>query len=126
MSQLPPEVHQALAQLLQGLQSPDNVLRTQAETQLNDEWANPRPEILLMGLSEQIEGSDDPAVCTRGVVRRAVKMHETHIGIDAFFCRCAVPPHLESHTERPSLKRTVSGHQGIVPHLDRSPPRGDT
>lgn len=62
MSQLPPEVHQALAQLLQGLQSPDNVLRTQSESQLNDEWTNSRPEILLMGLSEQIEGAEDPAV----------------------------------------------------------------
>lgn len=64
MSQLPPEVHQELGQLLQGLQSPDNVLRTQAEARLNDDWTLPRPEVLLMGLSEQIEGAQDPAVCT--------------------------------------------------------------
>jgi hypothetical protein len=62
MSALGAEIHQALSQLLQGLQSPDNVLRTQAESHLNDEWAQSRPEVLLMGLSEQIEGADDPAV----------------------------------------------------------------
>jgi len=65
MSQLPPEVHQALAQLLQGLQASDNVRRTQAESQLNDEWIASRPEILLMGLSEQIEGAEDPGVRTK-------------------------------------------------------------
>jgi len=55
MSVLPAEVHTALANLLQGLQSPDNVTRTTAEQQLNDEWVAQRPEVLLMGLSEQIE-----------------------------------------------------------------------
>lgn len=62
MSVLPAEVHQALTQLLHALQAPDNVLRTSAETQLNDEWATSRPDVLMMGLSEQIEGSADPAV----------------------------------------------------------------
>jgi hypothetical protein len=71
MSQLPPEVHQELGQLLQGLQSPDNVLRTQAEARLNDDWTLPRPEVLLMGLSEQIEGAEDPAVCTSCHLHRA-------------------------------------------------------
>jgi hypothetical protein len=63
MSVLPPEVHQALGHLLLGLQSPDNILRTQAETQLNEEWSTSRPDVLLMGLSEQVQGADDPAVC---------------------------------------------------------------
>jgi hypothetical protein len=63
MSALGPELHAALDQLLQGLQSPDNVLRTQAEAHLNDEWATSRPEVLLMGLSEQIEGAQVEAVC---------------------------------------------------------------
>lgn len=62
MSVLPPEVHQALGQLLQGLQSPDNVLRAQAESQLNEEWTQSRPDVLLMGLSEQVEGAEDAAV----------------------------------------------------------------
>ena len=62
MSVLPPEVHTALASLLQGLQSPDNVQRTAAEQQLNDEWVAQRPEVLLMGLSEQIELAQETPV----------------------------------------------------------------
>lgn len=62
MSVLPPEVHSALNNLLQGLQSTDNTLRTQAEEQLNTEWAQARPDVLLMGLGEQLQGSDSAAV----------------------------------------------------------------
>jgi hypothetical protein len=62
MSVLPAEVHTALAGLLQGLQSPDNVQRSNAETQLNEEWVLQRPEVLLMGLSEQIELAQDTSV----------------------------------------------------------------
>jgi len=62
MSVLPPEVHTALNQLLHGLQSSDNVVRAQAEEQLNNDWVLPRPDILLMGLVEQIQGSEDPTV----------------------------------------------------------------
>jgi len=62
MSVLPAEVHTALATLLQGLQSPDNIQRTAAEQQLNDEWVAQRPEVLLMGLSEQIELAQDTSV----------------------------------------------------------------
>ncbi|KAK8243541.1 armadillo-type protein [Phyllosticta capitalensis] len=59
MSMLPPEVHSALAQLLSGLQSPDNVARTQAEETLNNDWVNAQTEILLMGLAEQIQLAED-------------------------------------------------------------------
>jgi hypothetical protein len=62
MSVLPPDVHQALNQLLHGLQSADNVLRTEAEARLNSDWTLPRPDVLLMGLVEQIQGAEDPAV----------------------------------------------------------------
>lgn len=62
MSILPAEVHAALNNLLQGLQSTDNVVRQQAEEQLNTEWTQARPEVLLMGLSEQLQASDNPAV----------------------------------------------------------------
>jgi hypothetical protein len=62
MSVLPAEVHTALAALLQGLQSPDNVQRTNAEQQLNEEWVAQRPDVLLMGLSEQIELAQDTSV----------------------------------------------------------------
>ena len=62
MSVLPPEVHAALASLLQGLSSPDNQIRTQAEEQLNHEWIAARPDVLLMGLVEQIQSAQDPSV----------------------------------------------------------------
>jgi|TARA_R110002003_G_scaffold115_4_gene9966 hypothetical protein len=62
MSVLPAEVHTALAGMLQGLQSADNVQRTNAEQQLNEEWVAQRPEVLLMGLSEQIELAQDTSV----------------------------------------------------------------
>lgn len=50
----------ALAQLLQALQSSDNTLRGQAEDQLNNDWHANRPDVMLMGLAEQIQvGQDD-------------------------------------------------------------------
>lgn len=62
MSMLPPEIHTALTQLLQALQSPDNNVRTQAEEQLHSDWTAERPDVLLMALVEQIQGSPEPAV----------------------------------------------------------------
>jgi len=62
MSQLPPEAHQALAQILQALQSTENVARSQAEETLNTEWVNQRPDMLLMGLAEVMQGSQDEGV----------------------------------------------------------------
>lgn len=59
MSVLSPDIHKALNQLLHGLQSSDNVVRAQAEETLNNEWVNPRPDVLLMGLVEQIQAADD-------------------------------------------------------------------
>lgn len=64
MSVLPPEVHTALAQLLQGLQSTDNTVRSQAESNLNEEWVQKRPDVLLMGLAEQMQGAQDEGVST--------------------------------------------------------------
>lgn len=64
MSILPPEVHTALNQLLQALQSTDNSARTRAEEQLNTEWVGQRPDMLLMGLAEQMQGSEDEGVST--------------------------------------------------------------
>jgi len=62
MSILPQEIHAELTQLLQALQSPDNSTRSQAEEHLQNNWTNTRPEILLMGLAEQISASQDSAV----------------------------------------------------------------
>ncbi|KAF2433836.1 ARM repeat-containing protein [Tothia fuscella] len=61
MSVLPADVHSALNQLLHGLQSPDNVIRTQAEETLNSQWVQPRPDVLLMGLVEHLQAAEDPA-----------------------------------------------------------------
>ncbi|KAJ5764077.1 Importin subunit beta-3 [Penicillium manginii] len=59
MSLLPPEVHTALSQLLRALSTPDNAVRSQAEDQLNNEWVQNKPDVLLMGLAEQIGGAED-------------------------------------------------------------------
>lgn len=62
MSVLPAEVGSALARLLNELSSPENGIRVPAEEQLNAEWVAARPDILLMGLVEQIQDSQEPAV----------------------------------------------------------------
>jgi hypothetical protein len=62
MSLLPPEFHSALCQLLRALTTPDNAVRTQAEEQLNNEWVQGRPDVLLMGLAEQIQGAEEAGV----------------------------------------------------------------
>lgn len=63
MSMLPPEVTLELAQLLQALQSADNNIRSQAEEHLQTHWTNEKPDVLLMGLVEQIQGSPETTVC---------------------------------------------------------------
>lgn len=57
MSLLSSDTHVALIQLLQGLSSPDNNARSYAEEQLNVEWVTARPDVLLIGLVEQIQAS---------------------------------------------------------------------
>lgn len=59
---LPPEITAELGQLIVGLQSPNNDIRTQAEELLANNWTNTRPEVLLMGLAEHIAGSPDANV----------------------------------------------------------------
>ena len=63
MSVLHPEVSNALAQLLQGLNSPDNELRTKYEESLANEWQAQKPDALLMGLVEQAHSATDENVC---------------------------------------------------------------
>jgi len=62
MSVLPADVHNELAQLLDALQSSDNSVRSQAEEHLANNWTASKPQVLLMGLVEQIQGSNDPTV----------------------------------------------------------------
>jgi hypothetical protein len=90
MSVLPAEIHTALSQLLQGLQSADNVQRSAAESELNDEWVAKRPEILLMGLTEQIQGQEDQnvrsfaAVLFRKIASKARKEPQSNQTTDLF------------------------------------------
>ncbi|KAK3313938.1 armadillo-type protein [Apodospora peruviana] len=59
MSILPADATAELTSLLQALQSPDNNVRSNAEDHLQNNWTNTRPEMLLMGLVEQIIASKD-------------------------------------------------------------------
>ncbi|KAI9052596.1 hypothetical protein LZ554_003939 [Drepanopeziza brunnea f. sp. 'monogermtubi'] len=93
MSVLPADVHNELAQLLDALQSSDNSVRSQAEEHLANNWTATKPEILLMGLVEQIQGSNDPttrsfaAVIFRRIASKARKQDdgstvETFLSLD--------------------------------------------
>jgi len=62
MSILPADVYAELARLLDALQSSDNSVRSQAEEHLANNWTATKPEMLLMGLVEQIQGSNDATV----------------------------------------------------------------
>lgn len=62
MSVLPAEVSAELGQLLQALQSADNSVRSPAEEHLQNNWTATRPEVLLMGLAEQVQMSPDVTV----------------------------------------------------------------
>jgi hypothetical protein len=62
MSVLPAEIHAELVQLLDALQSAENTVRSQAEEHLTSNWVATKPEMLLMGLVEQIQGSNDTTV----------------------------------------------------------------
>lgn len=59
MSMLPADITAELARLLQALQSSDNSIRSQSEEHLHNNWFVAKPEVLLMGLVEQISGSTD-------------------------------------------------------------------
>ena len=62
MSLLSAEVHAELTALLQALQSSDNATRSQAEEHLHNNWTVTRPEVLLMGLAEQIQSAGENTV----------------------------------------------------------------
>jgi hypothetical protein len=75
MSLLLPEVHSALSQLLRALATPNNAIRSQAEEKLNNEWVQGRPDVLLMGLAEQIQGAEDSGVSASPLSDRTRKHH---------------------------------------------------
>ncbi|PGH00256.1 hypothetical protein AJ79_08270 [Helicocarpus griseus UAMH5409] len=91
MSLLPQEVHVALSQLLLALASADNIVRTQAEEQLNNEWVQGRPDVLLIGLAEQLQGAEDAgtrsfaAVLFRRISTRSTKVAGSAESKELFF-----------------------------------------
>ena len=99
MSILQPEVHAALTQLLQALAAADNTIRSHAEEQLNNEWVAARPDLLLMGLVEQIQQGGEAQVRKYGSVPadlfRRIGLTHDHLGhvIDAVFCSSIVQAH---------------------------------
>lgn len=74
MSLLSPEIHAALAHLLQGLSRPDNNARSAAEEQLNTDWVAARPDVLLMGLVEHIQASGEVSVSRLNSIRSGAAM----------------------------------------------------
>jgi len=109
MSILGQEVHAELAQLLEALQSPDNATRTQAEDVLQNNWFDPRPSVLLMGLAEQmavssaigVSGGVALGVAWRGTLRLLPKISlpspsllTTNIMTGTVLCRRPLPAHI--------------------------------
>ena len=105
MSVLPPEIQLALSELLNLLQSADNVQRTQAEEKLQNDWTQPRPGVLLMGLAEQIQGAIDPptrsyaAVLFRRIATRTRNDPQTNRTMELFL---TIPP-----TERGAIQQKL-------------------
>ena len=65
MSMLPADVTAALGQLIEALQSKENIVRSHAEESLNNEWVVARPDALLMGLVEQLRHAESTVVRPR-------------------------------------------------------------
>ncbi|KAF2835817.1 ARM repeat-containing protein [Patellaria atrata CBS 101060] len=111
MSMLPAEVHAALDQLLQGLQSSDNTIRSAAEESLNTEWVANRPEVLLMGLVEQIQAAQDPsirsyaAVLFRRISTRTRKEPNSDTSKEQFLCL----PQIQRNAIREKLLPCLAG-----------------
>lgn len=61
-SGFPPEVLSPLLNLVQGLSSPDNTVRNDAEKSLSSDWISQRADLLLNGLAILAYQSEDPAV----------------------------------------------------------------
>lgn len=72
MSLLAPEIHANLSQLLAALTSSENDTRTRAEEQLNQDWLANQPDVLLMGLVEQLQASQDVGVSQKFRAKRRV------------------------------------------------------
>lgn len=108
MSLLSSQIHAELTQLLQALQSPDNGIRSQAEEHLQNNWTVSRPEMLLMGLAEQIHAAPDnttrsfAAVIFRRIASKTRKV-ESGNAVDIFYSLSAE----QAHAIRQKLLETL-------------------
>jgi hypothetical protein len=102
MSLLSPDITLALTQLLRGLSSPDNIVRSQAEDQLNNEWVAKRPDFLLMGLVEQIGGAEEHPV---GAPSMQTPEPQLTSPTDAILRSGPLPTDGDQDTQGPGFKR---------------------
>lgn len=119
MSLLSPDAQNELDQLLDALQSPDNSRRSIAEAHLTNNWTLPKPEMLLLGLVEQIQVSNDPAkrsfaaVIFRRIASKTRKLQdnqsvETFISLpteQGYVIRQKLLEALSSETEKPTRNK---------------------
>lgn len=129
MSVLSAEVGNALIRLLNQLSSPENDARASAEEQLHAEWVSARPDILLMGLVEQIQNSQEPAVRILLGLRPYLSQN-MQLTSAVIVCRYvhsrryfsgASQPNLESFLERRSRKSSFRPYnKRSVPQSGRS------
>jgi importin-5 len=91
MLMLPPEIHTELTQLLQALQSSDNLIRSQAEEHLQNNWTLTKPEVLLMGLAEQIQNTPDAPVSTSSLLMDRQAIMADLRCVVAILCRRIIP-----------------------------------
>ena len=117
MSVLPDEVNTALTRLLSALTSSDNNLRSNAEEQLNSDWVAQRPDVLLMGLVEQMQDALDPTVrgklCLYRKERAEHGADECPHGLwylDSIICCSPLPAHIYQDEEATKQH----GAEGIV------------
>ncbi|KAG5438294.1 hypothetical protein PCANB_002782 [Pneumocystis canis] len=62
------EIALALSSLLSSLKHTDNEIRTKAEASLHEQWIPHEPEILLVGLAEQVNTSQDSSLRSFAVI----------------------------------------------------------
>lgn len=98
MSVLPPDLFSALSQLLQALASPDNAIRSQAEEQLNNEWVIARPDVLLMGLVENIHSDPSPIV-RLDISTSSARYTLTKSTLDTILCCGPLSSHWKQESE---------------------------
>ncbi|KAI0165060.1 ARM repeat-containing protein [Hypoxylon sp. FL1284] len=116
MSVLPAETHAELAQLLQALQSPDNSIRSQAEGHLQNNWTSTRPEILLMGLAEQVAASTESTLRSFAAVifrRIASKTRKSEKG-ESTEIFVSLPPEQASVIRQKLLETLASERDRLV------------